>query len=171
MAFPKDAVQLENAVVRPFPTLKCSKCEIEKAANQFGPDKRATNGKQSSCRACYREWHNGNYDRNRSNLRKEWRDRYRRNPSKFKEKQLKVNYGIDMTDYNTMFSAQQGRCAICKIHQSELRHSLFVDHNHETNKVRGLLCPKCNSAIGFIKEDLEIIKSMECYLRVHNGDS
>lgn len=64
------------------------------------------------------------------------------------EKHLKERYQLTIEDYNKLFQEQQGCCAICGKHQSELKHRLNVDHNHKTGKIRGLLCPKCNTALG-----------------------
>ena len=46
---------------------------------------------------------------------------------------------------------------------------LFIDHNHKTNKVRALLCLHCNSAIGFLREDVNVAKKVIEYLKEHNG--
>lgn len=71
----------------------------------------------------------------------------------------KINYGISIDDYNSMFEEQQGCCAICKTHQIEFKKKLHVDHSHKTGQVRGLLCHNCNLAIGRLKEDPVIIAS------------
>lgn len=64
-----------------------------------------------------------------------------------RNKWLRTQYGIDLSEYNRLFQIQGGMCAVCKIHQSQLNKSLCVDHNHQTGKVRGLLCPTCNSQV------------------------
>jgi hypothetical protein len=71
-----------------------------------------------------------------------------------RERRLKNKFGITIEDYNQMFEYQDGRCGICGKHQSELSNPLSVDHCHKTGKVRGLLCPKCNSGIGMLGDDL-----------------
>lgn len=63
-------------------------------------------------------------------------------------RRLKNTYGIILDDYNRMFAEQKGCCSICKIHQTELKKRLGVDHNHSTGKVRGLLCDRCNWILG-----------------------
>lgn len=63
-----------------------------------------------------------------------------------------------------MFDKQGGCCAICGTHQSELINKLCIDHNHITGAVRGLLCSKCNSALGYVNEDIKILKSVIEYL-------
>jgi hypothetical protein len=74
-------------------------------------------------------------------------------------------YGITTIDWQDMFDKQEGKCAICGIHQSEVKSTFHVDHNHETNKVRGLLCSKCNQAIGLVGESISTLNSMIDYLK------
>ena len=68
--------------------------------------------------------------------------------SKSRKQNLKYNYGLSTEDYNLLFMNQNGRCAICDKHQSELQRNLHVDHNHITGEIRGLLCPTCNTGLG-----------------------
>ena len=77
---------------------------------------------------------------------------------------LKNLYGITPDDYNRMFVEQKGCCAICGTHQQELKKKLAVDHDHETGKVRGLLCRSCNTGIGLLKENKEILLAAISYL-------
>src|SRR5215203_575928 len=72
----------------------------------------------------------------------------------------KKKYKISLDDYNEMYSNQNGKCLICT---NEFK-SLFVDHCHVTGKVRGLLCSTCNSGIGFLKDDIEMVRSALTYL-------
>jgi len=62
---------------------------------------------------------------------------------------LKHRYGITIADYDSMYSKQKGVCAICAKPPKTKR--LNVDHDHITNRVRGLLCPKCNASLGFFE--------------------
>ena len=77
-------------------------------------------------------------------------------------------YGVDENCYNKMYSNQNGCCAICKIHQNKLKKVLCVDHNHNTNMVRGLLCDNCNKGIGNLKDNIEIINNAVIYLNDNN---
>ena len=55
-------------------------------------------------------------------------------------------YGITIEDYDRMYEEQGGRCAICRTDQPGGAGERFsVDHDHETGKVRGLLCNNCNT--------------------------
>ena len=73
---------------------------------------------------------------------------------------LKAKYGITLADYNAMYERQGRRCAIC----GEAAGKLVVDHNHQTGKVRELLCHLCNAMIGCAREDLAIIAAAAAYL-------
>jgi len=67
--------------------------------------------------------------------------------------------------FDELYTQQEGRCAICGAHQSELRTALCIDHNHDTNKIRGLLCNRCNIGIMNFKEDAENCLKAYQYLR------
>ena len=84
-----------------------------------------------------------------------------------RDHKLKLHYNIGITDYNKLFETQEGKCAICGKHQSECKRKLAVDHDHETNKVRGLLCLTCNSGMGKLKDSEELLLKAVEYLRKH----
>jgi hypothetical protein len=85
-------------------------------------------------------------------------------PGYLKNSALKHHYGITLDDYNRMFERQKGRCAICGKHQSKLEKSLVVDHDHDTNEVRGLLCHHCNLVLGHAKDDVRVLSNAAAYL-------
>jgi hypothetical protein len=81
-------------------------------------------------------------------------------------------YGITSLQYDEILIKQEGKCAICKTHESELSNSgnkkffpLCIDHSHSTKKVRGLLCHECNRALGLFKDKIEIVKEALVYLQ------
>ena len=74
-------------------------------------------------------------------------------------------YNLTIEQYNKIFADQDGRCAICGIHNSELAHSLSVDHCHETKKVRGLLCICCNTALGKFRDSPDLLNKAIKYLQ------
>jgi len=78
-------------------------------------------------------------------------------------------YGLTLEAYNQMFDGQAGCCALCGVHQSELKKALAVDHCHVTGKVCGLLCHNCNAAIGLLKEDADLIMRAADYVRENKG--
>jgi 5-methylcytosine-specific restriction endonuclease McrA len=75
---------------------------------------------------------------------------------------LKRNYGITLDTYNQMLDAQGGRCAICG--NTKDSRNLAVDHNHDTGKVRKLLCQACNKGLGHFGDSPEILREAVAYL-------
>lgn len=82
---------------------------------------------------------------------------------------LRDHYGITEEDYASMLEAQNGVCAICK--RPERRRSsgdevknLAVDHDHETGRVRALLCHDCNVVLGYVEDSPERLDAMRSYL-------
>jgi hypothetical protein len=73
-------------------------------------------------------------------------------------------YNISLDDYIALNEQQNNRCAICSISFILLKKRPAVDHSHETGKIRGLLCNDCNSGIGFLKDNTEILKAAHEYL-------
>lgn len=84
---------------------------------------------------------------------------------------LKRYYGIDLAKYQEMLLSQNGVCAICKKPETSVVNGkikpLAVDHCHDSEKIRGLLCARCNQAIGLVNEDVNILTSAIDYLRTH----
>lgn len=78
---------------------------------------------------------------------------------------LKREFELTLEQYNDLFQKQQGRCAICGVHQSKINKALAVDHSHRNNKIRGLLCMNCNRGIGLLKDDPSILQRAMIYLR------
>lgn len=74
---------------------------------------------------------------------------------------LMREYGLTMEQYETMLSMQENACAICKEKSTK---NLHVDHDHETGKVRGLLCYRCNSAIGYLADNPARARDLAEYL-------
>lgn len=70
--------------------------------------------------------------------------------------------------YDKLFIAQKGKCAICKEHQSKIKKKLCVDHDHSTGKIRGLLCGKCNTGLGFFKDRIENLSGAILYLKLNS---
>jgi hypothetical protein len=95
-----------------------------------------------------------------------YRKKYREeNKDKAKGYKLLKTYNITLNDYNEMFKKQEGKCSICKKHQNELKKILYVDHDHKTGKVRGLLCKNCNVALGYYEK--YDTNKFEAYLKKH----
>lgn len=70
---------------------------------------------------------------------------------------LRLRYGLTPEQYDKLFEQQNGCCAICGRHQSESKLALGIDHCHKTGKVRRLLCPPCNTCLGWFEKYGEAI--------------
>jgi len=81
-----------------------------------------------------------------------------------RNQRFKSAYGITVDDYNKMFKDQEGCCAICNRHQSELSITLAVDHDHVTGDVRGLLCRDCNQILGLAQDSPQTLANAMLYL-------
>jgi hypothetical protein len=85
--------------------------------------------------------------------------------------QLKSTFGITRDDYNVMLAAQDGKCAICGTTTpgNSRVFNFSVDHNHETDEIRGLLCELCNRGLGHFGDDPERLEAAARYLRKHKA--
>lgn len=72
-------------------------------------------------------------------------------------------YGISDANYAALLSQQGGCCAICR--QPPGERSLAVDHDHLTGRIRGLLCGLCNTALGLLRDNPDLIDRASAYLR------
>lgn len=76
---------------------------------------------------------------------------------------MKVSrYGLTVAQYNAMLVASKGNCQLCGKPLPKTR--INIDHDHKTNKVRGLLCVRCNSGIGFFFDDPAYMRQAIAYI-------
>lgn len=153
----------------------CSRCLIKKSKDEFGNNKATRDGLQSQCRDCQQNAKMNRYFQIKKNEPSKNEDLLRRNreaqakyrqthPTRVLDRNLK-KYGINGADYNDLVKKQEGKCKICKTHESELKKRLHVDHCHTTGKIRGLLCNRCNKCIGQFEEKIELLNSAIDYLK------
>jgi hypothetical protein len=77
-------------------------------------------------------------------------------------------YGLSEEDYYLMLDDQDNKCAICKTDRWAGKFDVpNVDHNHDTGKVRGLLCADCNFGLGNFKDSIERLQSAIEYLHAN----
>lgn len=75
-------------------------------------------------------------------------------------------YGLSVSEYESMLEKQNGRCAICPFEFGTERMAIArIDHCHKTGAVRGLLCGRCNSGLGFFKDTVSRLESAIEYLK------
>lgn len=143
----------------------CPACKVEKdlAAYSIVKNGARKGHPVGACKEC------------RSILQK---DRKRKDPTVYERiewpSKLKRLYGITREQYDSMLAGQKGKCAICGSKDSYSRNykatkvsKFAVDHCHSTGKVRGLLCTKCNRALGMVNDSIETVLRMAEYLRKH----
>lgn len=106
---------------------------------------------------------------------RKWAARVAANPSMNRTRDLKRRFGLSVEDYEALQAAQDGRCAICRGVETSVDpktgtlKGLAVDHCHRTNRVRGLLCFRCNTTIGRVGEDIALVDAIREYLVTHTG--
>ena len=123
-------------------------------------------------------WAEANPERNRSRARK-WseenaeyarqrsRQWYCNNTDKKRARDLRIKFGITPEIYETMLASQNGVCAICS-KSCKSGKLLAVDHDHNTGRVRGLLCMECNTGLGKFLDSAELLRKSADYLERNN---
>lgn len=132
------------------------------ALSKFNKDKSRKDEHQNYCRVCTRKFTKDWMELNKGRVktyRKGWNDEYRQ------ESLLIERYRITLNDYNIMLVNQNYCCKICLKHRSQFKKALHVDHCHTTGKIRGLLCFKCNSVLGYFKDDINLFQNAINYLK------
>lgn len=140
---------------------KCNMCGETKPLCEFSPHPRGLHGVRARCKPCLSE----------ATMR--WRDQ---NIDKALNAHLVRKFGITLTEFEQLETAQGGVCAICKQpptiqlgHASRrqgraVRPRLVVDHDHDTGQIRGLLCAPCNRGIGLLQDSPAIVRAALDYL-------
>jgi uncharacterized protein YbaR (Trm112 family) len=146
-------------------TKECPKCEHALSLTEFNKSNRR-DGYQTYCRSCHNNMQREKYALDPGQkIKRQIRANRRKNRDPFvaKKSELKRLYGITFEDYIEMLVEQDQVCAICK-EECKTRKMLSVDHDHQSGKVRGLLCNRCNRAIGMMKDDIVILENAIQYL-------
>lgn len=141
----------------------CRICEVEKPHTEYYL---RSNGKvRNECKACSSKAASKNYKK--EGVKERHREASRRSSLK--------RYGITQEVFDEMYNNQNGKCKICstevlKIGElGDLARVACVDHCHDSGKVRGILCRACNSGIGHLRDDVNILKLAIEYLESSNG--
>jgi len=145
----------------------CTVCKEEKEYEHFYKSSREKDGFGYRCKTCDNEARR--VSRNRNIPKKE-------NPTwlGYKRRWIMLKYGLELGEYERILEAQSHCCAICGtnnpagegVHNGRLL-SFAVDHDHVTGKNRGLLCNLCNRGIGFLQDDVEVLRKALEYLIKH----
>jgi len=133
-------------------TKVCTRCGEEKPYLEFNKNSGNKSGLSSYCKECISK-HN----------KKAWKSGIISRDTRWRRA------GINMTEelYDAILTQQEGVCAICGAVPNGI--ALSVDHDHETGKVRGLLCHQCNLMLGNAKDDMETLQKGIEYLERWKG--
>jgi len=131
---------------------ECSECGKFQAWSEFHKRRDLSTGHTSSCKTCRRK-----------------RTKRDTENGSIRNRELQRKYGIGLDEYLRMAGEQGDACAICGktekgIARGKIRY-WSVDHDHETGRVRGLLCQKCNMILGAAGDDVEILERAIAYLK------
>jgi len=124
---------------------------------------------QAKVKASRKAWAERNKDKEALRVKEKNKRFIRNNPNYHKDRSLKQKYGITYQDYVTLYNEQEGKCGICSIFlplESKIfTEILNVDHCHSSGKVRGLLCHRCNKALGLFDDNTSTLEQAMRYLR------
>lgn len=143
---------------------KCKFCKKIRVLSDFYKHPRAIDGYQNKCKFCAKAYNKKHYKENRKLVLERGRQRV-----------LNKSYGLSLIDYDRMFEEQNGVCALCgepesvKHRNTNAINRLSVDHNHETGKIRDLLCNRCNLLVGKVESDLSLVELAVDYIERHNA--
>jgi hypothetical protein len=149
---------------------RCTLCKETKPVTEFNRNKAFGDGLHSACRACalarFSDWY---AKADKAALNESQKRRYRKNPDRYADYELKGHYGLEHGSYDRMLAAQNGRCAICEVSEPGGRTKRFhVDHCHATGRVRSLLCEGCNNGLGRFRDKPHLLRAAANYLEKHS---
>jgi hypothetical protein len=146
---------------------KCYVCCEDKSLDDFHLHSKSADGHQYRCKECAkqlaREWYRANKERSAKKVLA-WQAA---NPEIVRETKrrhkVRTAYGLGWDEYLALVNERGDNCWICGKQEAN-RSYLSVDHCHETGKVRGLLCDRCNNGIARFKDDPKRIREAISYL-------
>lgn len=149
----------------------CPGCELVLPLDAFYKNKGAKRAApvQGRCKECqkaaYKTWLTKPESKERMRtLRRNWREKNAEHDRRYKRGQALKRYGLTIESYAALLESQDGRCGSCG-RFPEGNQNLHVDHDHDTNVVRGLLCGNCNVALGLLHDCAEGVELLLSYIR------
>jgi Recombination endonuclease VII len=107
-----------------------------------------------------KRWKAKNPDKVRAYKRKHYLENRDKYLTIERDRQYRKRYGITLVQYNEYLEAQEGKCQICGVNRAGKKDQCFaVDHDHITGRVRGLLCIKCNSRLGWFEANKNAVEA------------
>lgn len=150
---------------------KCKKCDETKSLSEFATSKNKKAGggyyfsERCVCKSCVTRMSYEAIEKRCGD------DKLRYISKKSFKHRMKKKYGISVEQANEILESQEHKCSICLnsiffyVGKSGNRNSVAcIDHDHSTGNVRGILCHKCNVAIGFLRDDISLLDRAKSYL-------
>lgn len=139
----------------------CIQCQLAKTLQDFHKHNHYKDGHHSICRLCVNEKQRQRYIKDRVSILK--KQKIHRIKTKSPQRRA---YRLSLNEINALYEKFNHRCAICAD-----TDNLVIDHNHVSNKIRGVLCNRCNLGIGFLKENINNLLSAIKYLAPADGSA
>lgn len=133
---------------------RCCGCKTVKDETEFSRNKSQKDGFCTLCKICT----------------KDYQSTRPRDKDVYDDWRLKKTYGISLETYKQLLTIQLSGCAICGYIPVDGERRLSVDHDHNTGAVRSLLCQRCNTALGMINDNEELLKAMIDYISNHSDN-
>jgi hypothetical protein len=164
----------------PVAEKRCRGCSEVKPLSEYYANPKGRGGLRPECKDCTKARRKAWYAENADHERERVRQWALANPDKIAERvarvagtekkkaadwrsYLKRNYGITVDEYDLLVAEHDGVCAICKKPRPDDR-KLHIDHDHASGKIRGLLCFRCNNALGDLDDDPVLFQRAADYL-------
>lgn len=185
-----DHAHKENNKSKKGYVLRCNQCKLEKDRRWKEANREKHNASSGRARKIARKLYREGLVTEESKANKWAKQDRRDDPQKYKKYQenyvrkhgikkvrryevLRI-HGLSSDQHNKMIISQNNKCAICFKEETRLGRSgditpLCVDHCHKTQKIRGLLCHCCNTAIGKLKDNISLLESAIEYLKKHQS--
>jgi hypothetical protein len=161
---------------------KCTHCKIEKPLTDFYAVANGVKGVRPRCKQCMLALERAKYAsdeefrayklRTQSTKMKDDPAFRARHMALNRKNHLRRAYGLTPESFDALLSEQGGGCAICsaKAIVGEQRTRMVVDHCHTTQKIRGILCDLCNTALGKFQDNTALLQKAIGYLnKAKNG--
>lgn len=173
--------QAEKKARTPDPSGKkvCNKCHIEQPILAFYAHRGTKDGRGTYCMECEkkssRQWKKDNAERVRAQNAQAAAAADPVHKSRYQRHVWLRMYGLTPETYDQMSESQDGCCAICRLPERGVDQrtgnprKLAVDHDHKSFKVRGLLCMRCNQALGCLEDDEGRLRAAIAYLEAARG--
>lgn len=133
----------------------CTGCKIERPLSEYHKQTGTKDGRRHRCKFCFNEYLRRYKSANGGRARERTRAHY-----------VRRKYGLTEGEYLALLESHNFKCAICGRPEKDCMYSrLYVDHEHTTGSIRGLLCNSCNSGIGYFFDSPELLQSAISYLK------